>query len=242
MEALTVLTVIENDPGLFELMVRSVQKFTSCPVKFIVCDNSNGKNFSKALKINENIQVVRNNPKFLGGSNRHGEGLCKIVPLVQTKYAAIIESDMAVLSPDWYKLGGKFRILAAEKQKGLYHICFMVFESSLLKSMDFRPGANDKERAANVNFDISKDVGWQLSQRVGEDEIEKITFVDCKSGQGVLFDKTFQSDEFHKDGYLIACHLGRGSNLKGKAVRKGFDHPTEQTKKWKAAIEKILEK
>ena len=242
MEELTILTVVENDPGLFELMVKSVQKFTSCPVKFIVCDNSNGKNLNKAFAVNANIQIIRNNPKFLGGSRRHGDGLNKIMPLVQTKYTAIIESDMAILSPDWHKMDSKFKILAAEKQKGFYHICFMAFKTDLLKNVDFRPGTDDKDRASKNNFDITKDVGWRLSQTINEDEVDKMTFVDCKLGKGMLFDKTFQSDEFQKDGKLIACHLGRGSNLSGKAVRKGFEHPIEQTKRWKAVIEKILEK
>lgn len=234
---LTILTVTENNTGLFELMHSSVMAFTDFAPKFIVCNNGG------FLGTQKNVSVVNGFPGELkGGSNRHGYGLQRILPMVETKYTAIIESDMVVLDRSWYKIKPGCRVKTSVKQAGLYHCCFIVFETDLLKGMDFRPGNNDKERLNTINYKPKRDVGWRLHDYMdNEANIDYVMFVDCKSGKGKHFDSRFQSDEFHTlEGKCIAAHLGRGSNIGGKAIRKGFIHPKYQMVEWKKTATRII--
>lgn len=244
MSDLTILTVVENDPGLYELMYRSVMAFTEFTPEFIVCHNSghNGAD-KKSLKymLKNNIKVVFNDPKFSGGSRRHGSGLYKILPMSKTKYTAIVESDVIIAHRDWYKIKPSCKIKASIKSPGLYHCCFLIFETELLRGMDFRPGANEKERAKISNYKPKHDVGWRLSEYIKDVNIDYTLFVDCKTGNGHYFDAGFQSDEFHDmSGKCIAAHMGRGSNLRGKSIRKGFRHPVKQKDEWKVIAERII--
>ena len=70
----------------------------------------------------------------------------------------------------------------------------------------------------------------QISKYIKPADITLVDFVDCKSG-GVHFNG-LQSDEFHRSGKCLCAHLGRGSNMKGKAIRKGYKHPVEQKTIW----------
>lgn len=236
MSDLTVLTVVENDSGLFDLMYRSVMAFTDAQPQFIVCNNGG------SLHKGNNIRSIVGNPGTLvGGSNRHGHGLHKILPMSKTKYTAIVESDVVITDKSWSKIKPGCKIKASIKSPGLYHCCFMVFETALLRGMDFRPGMNDKERARTRNYKPKRDVGWRLSEYIKDTNIDYSLFIDCKSGNGKHFNNGFQSDEFHDmGGKCIAAHLGRGSNIKGKAVRKGFKHPVKQRDDWKVIAERII--
>lgn len=239
---LTVISVVENDPGLLELMLASVCRFTHPVPKFIICDNTNGSNeerIKKANTVGADIEIVNNAPSMSGGSMRHGHGLNRIFPLVKTTRTAIIESDCIVLKNDWDKLDmPTYKMLAALKGKQagqpFYHICFMVFSTGILKHgniVDFMPG--QESNRFNRTFKPWEDVGWQIRNKVRDDQVKLLTFIDCKSGSGRIFSKDFQSDEFWLDNEPIVAHFGRGSNLGGKAVRKGFEHPTKQLERWK---------
>jgi len=247
---LTVLTVVENDPGLLELMFRSIKKFTDPMPDVIVCDNTNGKNSKRirdsvrATKLN--VQVVNNAPPLLGGSNRHSDGLNRIFPMVTTEKTAIIESDCILLCPGWdYIDFPRHKMVAAKKGElagqPFYHVCFMVFSTRLLKHngiIDFRPGQAGNR--SNRPYKEHEDVGHKIRDKVRPDEISYVEFRDCKEGNGFFFDKTFQSDEFWLSGHPIVAHFGRGSNLKGKAIRKGFKHPDKQLEAWKKIAEEVI--
>lgn len=243
---LTVLTVVENDKGLLDLLVSSIYKFTDPIPKIIVCDQGNNGMVMSKYKNDRNIKVVSNKPTMAGGSNRHGEGLSKIFPLVTTQRTAIIESDCLLLRKDWDYLDfPKYKMLAAKKGEiagqAFYHICFMVFSTRLLRhngTVDFRPGKDGKR--SNRPYKPHEDVGWQIRNKVRPDEVNLMEFRDCKQGTGFFFDKRFQSDELWSGGQPTVAHFGRGSNIAGKAVRKGFEHPIKQLEEWKKIAEEIL--
>lgn len=235
---LTILTVVENDKGTFDLLISSIYKFSDPVPKIIICSNGkNGETLEKYLN-DENITIVSNKPNMVGGNNRHGEGLNKIFPLVKTPRTAIVESDCILLSNNWNKMDSGYKMLAAQKANNFYHICFTLFETEALKGIDFRPG-NDTNRA-NRSYKIAEDVGWQIGNKINKDSIQLLEHIDCKSGKGKVFDKRFQSDEFWLNDEPIVAHFGRGSNIKGKAIRKGFKHPEEQLVEWKKTAERIL--
>jgi len=243
---LTVISVVEHDRGLVDLMIKSVEKFTDPVPDFILCDNGDNGNLVERYAGKSNVMIVKNTPALSGGSNRHGDGLNKIFPLVKTTRTAIVETDCIVLRKGWDKLEfPTYKMLAAKKgeQAGqpFYHVCFMVFSTGLLKhgnGIDFRAG-KDSTRG-NRNYKLWEDVGWQIRDKVRIDQIKLLEFIDCKSGNGKFFNKDFQSDEFWLDGEPVVAHFGRGSNVAGKAIRKGFEHPEKQLERWKETALKII--
>lgn len=243
---LTVLTVVENDCGTLDLLISSIYKFTSPTPQIIICDQGNNGSVMSKYKNDKNITIVKNKPTMSGGSNRHGEGLNKIFSLVTTEKTAIIESDCILLRSGWEYLDfPKSKLVAAKKGElagqPFYHVCFMVFSTKLLKhsgAIDFRPGKDGKR--SNRSYKAHEDVGWQIRNKVRPDEVSLMEFRDCKEGNGFFFDKTFQSDELWYGGQPTVAHFGRGSNLAGKAIRKGFKHPKEQLEEWKKIAEGII--
>jgi len=247
MTDLTVVTVVENDAGLIDLMIESVKKFTDpCP-HFVICDNGNNKDVLDKYANDPNIMIFSHEPALHGGSNRHGEGLNAAFDFVTTPKFAIIESDCIILKKGWGDLDfSKHKLLAAKKGdlagQPFYHVCFLVGSSRLLRhgtTIDFRPG-KDKNRS-NRPYKAHEDVGWQLRNYVRPDQVKPMEFVDCKTGDGAYFDSRFQSDEFWVDGEPVLAHFGRGSNLGGKAIRKGFKHPAEQLEEWKKVARGVLD-
>jgi hypothetical protein len=238
MSDLTVITVVENDRGLLDLMIKSVRRFTTPAPKFMICDNGGSEKVLSIYKDDPDVTIVPHKPKMTGGSNRHGEGLNTLIKLVQTKRTAIIESDCIVLCDGWDKTSAS--MLAAPKGKHddrvYYHACFMVFYTDNLRFTDFRAGTA-KDRA-NRTYQPHEDVAWQVKAMC---EVESLEFIDCKSGRGQYFGANFQSDEFWRDGKPTVAHFGRGSNIGGKAVRKGFKHPQEQLKDWKQVVQELLD-
>ncbi|KKM65587.1 hypothetical protein LCGC14_1489710 [marine sediment metagenome] len=248
---LTVLTVVESDPGLLELMLRSVAKFTTPAPKVLICDNQNGGNNSRiklaCKNIDINVEIFENKPEFFGGSNRHGSGLNRIFKHVETKYTAIVESDVVVLSDDWHKIDPSCTVKASLKRnkEHLYHMCFFICETEKLwkndKLINFMPGnrKGKKKLSSGQNYEFDNDVGWRLCNYVNQKYVDLVGFIDCKGHDAKIF-KNLQSDEFHYDNNVIAAHLGRGSNLLSKAIRKGFKHPEDQLIEWKKKAEEIL--
>lgn len=243
---LTVITVVENDSGIFDLMISSLYKFTDPMPKVIVCYQG-GSNIVMSKYVNDpNITIVPNKPAMSGGSNRHGDGLNKIFPMVNTKRTAIIESDCVLLDRGWdYVDFPKHKMIAAKKGElagqPYYHVCFMVFSTALLKHgdiIDFRPGKN--ENRGNRPYKPHEDVGWRIREKVRTDEVGLIDFKDCKTGAGLYFDNRFQSDELWIGGRPIVAHFGRGSNIGGKAIRDGFMNPKDQLTEWKKIAERII--
>jgi len=243
---LTVLTVVENDCGLIDYMIKSVRKFTHPAPRFIICDNGRNRDVLDKYRDDKDITIFTNKPKLAGGSNRHGSGLNAAFEFVGTTRFAIVESDCIVLKEDWDYVGSPTYQLAAAKKgeiarQPFYHVCFLVGSTGLLRhgdGIDFRPGKASNR--SNRPYKPHEDVGWQLRTKVRPDQVNPVVFVDCKSGDGKYFDSSFQSDEFWRGGDAIVAHFGRGSNIGGKAIRKGFDHPKEQLKAWKNVADEII--
>jgi hypothetical protein len=243
---LTVLTVVENDCGIFDLMIRSLYRFTN-PVPNIIICYQGGSDKTMSRYINDpNITIINNKPILSSGSNRHGEGLNKIFPMVSTQKTAIIESDCVILKNGWDCINFPSNKMIAAKKGEIagqpyYHMCFMVFSTSLLKHgkiIDFRPGKDDTR--SNRSYKPYEDVGWRIREKVRPDEIYYIDFKDCKTGEGRFFDKRFQSDELWMNNSPIVSHFGRGSNITGKAIRNGFMHPQQQLIEWKKIAEELI--
>ena len=247
MSDLTVITVVENDCGLLDLMIKSVRKFTDPEPRFIICDNGRNGDVLNKYRDDPKITLFANSPKLSGGSNRHGDGLNAAFAFVETARFAIIESDCIVLSEDWDYIGfPTYKLTAAKKGElaghPFYHVCFMVGSTRLLKhngTVDFCPG-RDSNRS-NRPYKVHEDVGWQLRLKVRPDQVNPLRFIDCKSGEGKYFDSSFQSDEFWRGGEPVVAHFGRGSNLGGKAIRKGFKHPKEQLVEWKKIAQRLVD-
>lgn len=238
MSNLTVISVVEGDHGTFDLMVRSILKFTNPTPKFVICCNDHKESTNIFdLYSGANTKIIFNDPIFKTGSNRHGSGLNAAFALVNTKYTAIVESDCIVLNKNWCNIKTPLKIMAAKKGPELYHVCFLVFETEILRGIDFRPGTN--KTRANRSYKAEEDVGWAIKNFVKKDQIDLVDFVDCKTDQAKIF-KSFQSDEFYKNGEIICAHFGRGSNLAGKASRKGFETATTQLKKWKEIANRLI--
>lgn len=239
---ITILTVVENDCGILDLLISSIYKFTDPVPNMIICNNGRSKLQLSKYTNDSNITIAHNVPKLAGGSNRHGAGLNKIFPMVKTPKTAIIESDCILLRKDWDYLAPQHKMLAAKKgeHKGnvLYHICFMVFETELLKEIDFGPSV--PVFRSNRSYLMSEDVGWMIGTVVNPKDVGLMDFKDCKKNEGYYFDKTFQSDELWVGGQPTIAHFGRGSFLGGKAIRKGFDSPQKQLERWKKIAEGII--
>jgi len=241
MDDLTIVTVVENDCGIVDLMIKSVRKFTVSP-KILICDNGQNSKVLKKYKTDEDIIIISNTPTMKGGSNRHGEGLNKVISKVKTSRLAIVESDCVLVSNNWNKIGNHVAALskkATHKDKLLYYAAFMILDTKLAKTIDFRPG-NDKNRSYR-SYKPHEDVAWRVGHNIF-DRIKSIDCIDCKSGNGQILDKTFQSEEYVIDNETVAIHFGRGSNLAAKSKRKGFDNHKNQLLKFKDIVEKILEK
>jgi hypothetical protein len=243
---LTILTVVENDCGIFDLLISSIYKFTDPVPNIIVCNHGNNGNVLSKYVNDPNMIIVDHTPTMGGGSNRHGEGLNKIFPLVDTKKTAIIESDCILLRKHWdYVDFPQHRMIAAKKGElagaPYYHICFMVFSTAIMKHggiIDFRPGQDGNR--ANRPYKPHEDVGWRIRDKVRPDEVGLMEFKDCKTGAGLYFDSRFQSDELWIGTQPTVAHFGRGSNIGGKAIRKGFKHPKDQLIEWKKIAEDII--
>jgi hypothetical protein len=236
---LTVITVVENDRGTLELMVRSVLRFTTPSPRFVICCNNPKEytNISTNYRDLDGVRVVLNTPGLSGGSNRHGSGLNAAFKQVSTKRTAIVESDCAVLVNGWDELPPNRIIKAAKKATGVYHVCLAVFDTEALGGVDFRAGKEDNR--ANRAYKVWEDVGWRMGEYFTAEDVEPVDFIDCKTSQAKLFGG-LQSDEFHHKGQLIATHFGRGSNIGGKAKRNGFKTHEEQLKCWAERVNGCL--
>ena len=239
---LTVISVVENDKGLVDLMIQSLYKFTTPVPKIILC--SNGKN-PILDKYNEdtNIKIVENNPSIGGGSNRHGDGLNVAFKLVTTPKTAIVESDCVIVKSDWHEIDQPFKVLVAKKcelhQIPYYYAAFAIFDTKIMRGMDFRPG-NDKTRG-NRSYKPHEDVAWRMNGKINSSQIGHLDCVDCKSGRGQVLDNMFQCEEYWIRGKAVAVHFGRGSNLLGRANRKGFPNHKVQFDSFVKKMKMILE-
>lgn len=236
---LTVITVVEHDRGTLDLMIRSILRFTDPKPNIILCCNNPQEYTNISIKYRDLsvVKVIANTPDLTGGSNRHASGLNALLKRVKTKRTAIVESDCVVLVEGWDKIAPGNVIKAAIKAPGVYHVCFTIFETKVLASTDFRPGKQGNR--SNRRYFDWEDVGWKMAQSFTKDEVDLVDFIDCKTNLAKLF-KGFQSDEFHKNGEIVAAHFGRGSNLSGKAKRPGFKPNEEQLKCWMERVNECL--
>src|SRR5690606_23885326 len=119
-------------------------------------------------------------------------------------------------------------IKAALKGKELYHVCFLVGKTQLLRAIDWRPAGK-----ISRSYQAHEDVGHRLGSAINSKDVEHVNFIDCKGKEAKIFTK-LQSDEFHDaSGKVLAGHFGRGSNIGGKAIRKNFLSHDQQLKRFK---------
>jgi hypothetical protein len=114
----------------------------------------------------------------------------------------------------------------------------MIFETGLLKGIDFGPST--AAFRTNRPYAMHEDVGWMIGTAVDPKNVGLMEFKDCKKNEGYYFGQEFQSDEFWVGTQPTLAHFGRCSNIGGKKVRKGFESPQEQLKKWKKIAEGII--
>ncbi len=156
--------------------------------------------------------------------------------MVSTDYCAIVESDCVIL----YDLNRLIKfdksLVAIPKTDKLYHTFFLIGKTKKLQQVDFMP----KTPSNGQSYKPKNDVGSRIGDVFSKDEIMPLTFIDCKTGGGNIFDSSFQSDEVVLGNKTIVLHFGRGSNIGGKAIRKGFKHPKYQLVEWKKKAEEIL--
>jgi hypothetical protein len=232
---LTVVSVVERDLDTFDLMIRSVLAFTDFVPRFLICLNDSTNIDPLLYRDLSSLKFVSNSPNGSGGSLRHGAGLDRIVPFVETKYVAILESDCVVLDHSWYRINVGKKFKAASKGKGLYHVCFLVAETELLKDISFMP------KGTGPSYRSEEDVGWQIGRHIREDQTDYMDLVDCKTEQARIFTR-LQSDEIYKDGVLVGSHFGRGSNLTGKKQLNEFGTHEEQLNRWKDIANRLISK
>lgn len=232
---LSIISVVKNDNGLFDLMIKSVYKFTDFIPQFVVSVNTESEYTNISNKYKESNFNFLLNCNKLSGSLQHGQSLNLAFSKVKTKYTAIIESDCVILNKDWYKTNK--RIIASKKGENLYHVCFLLFETSILKGIDFRPGTG-KDRVSKP-YKPEEDVGHMIQKFIKKEEIDFLDFVDCKTERAQIF-KNFQSDEFCKNDKVILAHFGRGSNLGGKKYIQKFGTQREQLNRWKKIVNELL--
>lgn len=234
---ITVCSVVynDNDTKLFDITIRSILKYTSPAPNFILCDNGNNDVLQKYSNM-DNIKIIKNKPSLSGGSNSHGESLNKIISMVTTDYCAIVESDCMVLYDLNEFLKYNKQLIAIPKTDNLYHVFFIMGNTKKLQKVNFMP----KNPLNGKSYKPKNDVGARIGDVFSKDSVMPLTFIDCKKGQGNIYNSLFQSDEVMFEGHTVVAHLGRGSNIGGKSVRKGFKHPRDQLIEWKKKAEEIL--
>lgn len=239
MSDLTILTVAENTGELLDLMMTSVFKYTHPAPKVIICNNGKTDTYIAKWAKEDGVMVIDNNPGISGGSNRHGDGLQKIFKLADTRRVAILDSDTVLLSEKWHEFDSKkYNLIGVERGtesgsvgRSYYHMCFMIINTDYFKGIDFRPGTI-KTRSAGRSYAFYEDVGWAIKGKVVENTIKQLKFLNLKTHDGKVFDNSFCSVEIHSDDTAVAAHFGRGSNIRGKIDRKGFDTSKKQAERW----------
>lgn len=216
---LTVISVIQNDSGLCNLMIDSIKRFTDPNPKMIIIDKGGNKSIIKANRNNSNIRFVQD---FTGArhpntSMRHAYGINKALSLVDTEYTAVVESDCVVLRKDWFEFdSNKYHMLAALKSmefgEEYYHMCFMVFKTKKLFGMNWMPIKELKP----VKY--WRDVGFRVYKHIGGtgEAVQHLNVRGCASGKTKIFKHGFEykSFEMYKDdGMPIVAHFCRGSDL-----------------------------
>jgi CDP-glycerol glycerophosphotransferase (TagB/SpsB family) len=159
---ITCIVVIENYNELADHTIESIKKFTNPIPKILICFNTGNTkainikrykrdkiNFIEKCSNDKNIKIVMNDipGNIKNTSIRHGIGINKLMELVDTKYTAIIESDVILTSDKWYYLDErKFDIKAIPRGRKIFHIGMFAF--SYLKQIYLKTwiGAQKSER------------------------------------------------------------------------------------------------
>lgn len=245
---LTILTVAYNDRGLLRYTIESAKRYTDRLKEIIICDNGNNRNQLDKYKNDPMIRIVKHSPKVKGGSNRHGEGLNKIFPLVKTTYAAIVESDCVVFDKGWCEFDlEKYKVVTPLKSvsnnKKTLYVCFVLLNVGAVgKKIDLRAGTDKNRR--NRAYKNHEDVGWRVVDAVNDSDILWLETTQCKTGNGRIFDSRFsyKTFEIYRDGNpdnVIAAHFYRGSDIYRRGQVKGLSADA-QLKLWKKILKNKL--
>ena len=145
-----------------------------------------------------------------------------------------------MVSDKWVDAIGDYKLMAAKKGEVdfvFYYAAFMVFQTDAMKAVDMRPGP---DRRNGKNYSPPEDVAHEVYKHIGTNDIKLMDCVDCKSGMGQVLGSTFQSEEYWVDGKAAVVHFGRGSNLRGKANRSGFEPHNVQLEKFRDELKAII--
>jgi hypothetical protein len=238
---ITTLTVVENDSGLVRYAINSIKRFTSpLPAQIIIAHNGNSDMFLQEFRVDPRIVIVENplDKSITHSSDRHGIGINKIMPLVKTKYTAIIESDLILLSDVWWHLDDSFDMKASQKSGAEWNyevkdinywfMCFVLFKTELFSGINW---STSKLRPFNVHPTIYNDSGWEMAGEVDRKQarIKELEYVKCKvGGKTKVFTKEFayKSFELWENNEPICAHFYRGSDISRRP------NPKKDLKDW----------
>jgi len=239
---ITVLTVVQNDSGLVQYMLDSINIYSKDKPKIIVCDNGGNKKFLDKYISHKNIKIVKNKPLSKDAANIHGECLDKIFKMVDTKYTAIMDSDCVILSNRWSEFDtSKYKIVTAKKGVKTidkHYFCFVLAETNAIKGVSFRPVHSRK------NNKLPWDTGCMISQKIHDEKIpiENLNVVGCVGGNGKIFTDRFpKSFELWRGDEPLVAHFGAGSDLLRRRINKYGEGYPKQLSDWKTAISKHME-
>ena len=249
-EDLTTLTVVENDSGLVKYTINSIKKFTPITPKIIIAHNNNSSAaVLTPFKNDPGVLIVPNkiNPGVKNTSTRHGLGLNAIMPLVQTPYTAIVESDVILTSDKWWQLDDSYDLKACQKagcdpdyspkDVNYWFMCFLVFKTKLFKDINWCPSPQRPQ--GPVHPYIYNDSGWEMASAVSKHHalIKSLEYVKCKvGGKQRIFDDSFsyKSFELWEDSEPICAHFYRGSDIQRRP------NPSGDLKRWSSICDGIL--
>ena len=255
---LTIVTVNYNSADFIEVMLKALTKFTVNPWKMIICDNgSTYKDIAKlgelAYNYNNIDRFSRTQTKF--GSVGNGEGLNKLIPMIDTEYGAILDADCMPLVKGWdqtliNQLNEKCPIAGFSppcntpvKKPLDFPLQFLtLFKTDIMQSLniDFKPR------------DITKyeDTAWELRDKYMKAGFKSYTIPGWltrhyKEGQ---FGSTICA-EHYLGHVLFGVHFGRGSDpnslkyCKNKLRRfiARFGHRADK-KKWLNICNRIIDR
>lgn len=176
-----------------------------------------------ATKYTDGFIIEESDPKLVGGSNQHGDGLNRVIRKVTTEYTIILDTDCILLAePPTHK-----DLLAARKTAVTMHVCYLIGKTDFLKTQDFTA------------------LGGKVSYQPHEDVAHKLGLLNqdlqlVGSNEGILFGGEIQCDEICYKDVTLASHFGRGSNLTGKIVKGGRENINKQYRTWIEKMEKEI--
>lgn len=234
---LTICIVNYNTADFIKIILESIDKLTSTPIKIIICDNGSGlKDKIKLIKLTEgrcNCKVLLREQSE-AGSIGHGEALDIIVSMLDTEYFIALDSDAVFLQKNWDRIlierlteniGAIGSQAAGDKPKD-----FPLMYAVLFRTAQFRKLKCTFLPQKTPNGEIVMDTGMSIREAYLEAGLqsEVLKFVNTRHDKTGPFAKVncaefyLSASNLDKDqcSTLFLSHYGRGATL-GRAKMKG---------------------